>query len=160
MNRSAATLAPVLRDLDGLEEKLLGAVAAVRQTKEVLRSLKFPAENNNKKIAPQTEPVLKSAKPEESHEETQTLSVTSPPAEEAAALSRLHQSAVSLTKSLHTELGEILRWNFYFDLSELLQGGVGSVLSSFQAVSSETVCAALSRFLSEGNKDDLEILLK
>uniref|UniRef100_A0A0G4IF08 Uncharacterized protein n=1 Tax=Chromera velia CCMP2878 TaxID=1169474 RepID=A0A0G4IF08_9ALVE len=151
MQRSAATIAPIIKELDVLEGDLLEAVALVRQTKQVLGSLKFP---------PSTDPERQSSPFESPLGVYPGEPLVVPPSQEAAALSRARQAVQETKKSLRAQLAEITRWNYFFDISKLVDIGIGSLVQSFQAVTPEMLCAALDVFFTTGERDDLVVLLK
>uniref|UniRef100_A0A0G4GTM4 Uncharacterized protein n=1 Tax=Chromera velia CCMP2878 TaxID=1169474 RepID=A0A0G4GTM4_9ALVE len=156
MDRSQDTLSPVMEELHVLEGNLLSVVAEVRNMREVLGSIKFPKEEEERCRQSLSRSQLLG---------DSAFSAVPPP--EAAALSRLRQLVQYLQKSLKAELNQLMSLNFRIDLEPLFapECGIGNVIRSFQAVGAGTLCDALTVFSAapranrKKEREDLALLL-
>uniref|UniRef100_A0A0G4GEA4 Uncharacterized protein n=1 Tax=Chromera velia CCMP2878 TaxID=1169474 RepID=A0A0G4GEA4_9ALVE len=135
-----------IQQLLALEEEFLKTLESFRNKRKVLEKIKSRNRQTNSLSPPTAE-----ARP---------FSIVF---REAAPLWRLRKLVEvqlrDLRKSFHAELDQIMSCNYNMDLSGLFALLIGSVISSFQPVSSDTLHEALDRFIETGEKEDFRFLL-
>uniref|UniRef100_A0A0G4GBZ5 Uncharacterized protein n=1 Tax=Chromera velia CCMP2878 TaxID=1169474 RepID=A0A0G4GBZ5_9ALVE len=125
-----------IQKLLALEEVFLNVLETFRNKRKVLEKIKL----RNQLLG--------------ASESASDITQTDPLPRENSALARIQKlvevQLCDLKKKIHAELDQITSSNYNMDLSGLFASNVGSVISSFRAVSPETLHGALGTFTDTG----------